>query len=185
MSRDRLKIFLLHGLILLAIGQWLIVPLQGMVEEQQQLQREYVETITIKQATLERYRQQREARLASPEKKDTLLSLVYAETSNPVELQAQILEEVIRKAKKAWLVVLNFELPAPGRKKTYSTVPIVLRVNGLSKGLLAFSESIKKMPKRLMVKQFLIQAGNAQLRAKMGGSVFLVTLTLEAFLITS
>ena len=184
MSRDRIKILLLHGLILLAIGQWLIVPLQEMVEEERQLQREYAETINIKQATLERYRQQREAQLASPNQKGTLLSLVYSQTGNPVELQSQILEEVIQKAQKEGLAVLNFELPEPGREKTFIKVPLVLRVNGLPKGLIAFSKSIKKMPKRLLVKQFAIQPGSAQLRKKMAGSVFLVTLTLEAFLAT-
>jgi len=184
MSRDRIKILLLHGLILLAIGQWLIVPLQGMVEEQRQLQREYVEAIAIKQATLARSREQRETLVASSTQHDTLLSMVYAQADNPVALQSQILEGVIQKAQKAGLSILNFELPEPGREKTFIKVPLVLRVNGLPKELIAFSESLKKMPKRLLVKQFDIQAGSPQLRQKMEGSVFLVTMTLEAFLAT-
>ena len=171
MSRDRVKILILHGLILLAIGQWLIVPLQGMVEDQRQLQREYTEAIMMKRSALKRYQAQSENVAASDRNTGGLLSALYSQPGKPVALQSHILEQLIGKAQEGGLSILNFELPEPVDEKVFVRVPLVLRVKGSPKGVLSLHEYIEKFPKLLLITQFVIQPS---------GPNFLVTFTLEA-----
>ena len=157
MSRDRLKIIGFYVLAALIIARVVIMPLQHSLSEKKTLLNEYEDAYRMRMLSFEKYKalekeKNKESTAAAVE--EGFLKSLYAADIPYSTLQADVVEKISALAEKNGLAIMNFEFAEPTVVKSISEVPVILRVNGEQKGVVALLREIEKDNRKLAVKRF-------------------------------
>ena len=156
MNRDRLKILGFYVLAALIIARVVITPLQHSLADKKNLLAQYEDTYKMRMLSFEKYKvaQEKEKNKDSATSEEGFLKSVYGRDVPYSELQSEVVEKISALAEKQGLTLLNFEFGEPAPLKSISEVPVVLRVDGVQKGVIALLREMEKDNMKLTVKRF-------------------------------
>jgi hypothetical protein len=155
MNREKLKIFGFYVLTALLLVRLVIVPYQHTIQEKKDLLKEYGEAYRVKAAAYERFKAEEKAK--SPKKnetEDSLLKSAYGKDTPFISIQSEMVRAISGRAEKEGLTVVNFEFPEPTPLKQISEVPVIIRLKGEQKGIVALLKEMEKEEKKLLVERF-------------------------------
>lgn len=155
MNREKFKVIGFYVLAVLMLVRFVIVPHQQALKEKKVLLKEYEETYRMRAVALERFREEERARSErNNTAESSLLRSVFLKTELYSSLQAELVREISSLAEKQGMTVLNFEFPDPLLFKTISEVPVVIRLKGEQKGVVALLRDMEKADGKYIVKRF-------------------------------
>ena|SRR5208337_1867868 len=155
MNRERLKIIGFYILAVFVIARIMITPLQHSLLEKKNVLKEYEDTYKMRMLSYERYKAQEKGKnRESAEAIEKFLKSLYAGDVPFSTIQSEMVEKISALAEKEGLTLLSFEFPDPVSFKAVSEVPVVVRLNGQQKGVVALLGEIEKDSRTLVVKRF-------------------------------
>lgn len=155
MNRDRLKVLGFYVLAALIIARIVIAPLQHSLQEKKSLLREYEEAYRMRTLSFEKYKEQEAGghRKDAPDARDFMKSL-YGSDIVYSALQSELVEKISEMAAKEGLTLVSFEFAEPTALKAISEVPVVIRVSGEQKSIIALLEDLDRGNMKLVVRRF-------------------------------
>jgi len=155
MNRERLKIIGFYILAAFVIARIMITPLQHSLQEKKNVLKEYEDTYKMRMLSYERYKAQEKGKnRESAGAIEKFLKSLYAGDVPFSTIQSEMVEKISALAEKEGLTLLSFEFPDPVSFKAVSEVPVVVRLNGQQKGVVALLGEIEKDSRTLVVKRF-------------------------------
>jgi|GEM_PF-436642 len=156
MSREKLKLAGFYVLAALLLIRLVIVPYQHTIEEKKDLLKEYSETYVVKAAAYERFKAEENAKKQKKnETENALLKSAYGKDTPFISIQSEMVRAITGRAEKEGLTVVNFEFPDPTPLKHISEVPVIIRLKGEQKGMVALlKEMEREEKKKFLVKRF-------------------------------
>ncbi len=156
MSKERLKVIGFYVLAALIIGRVVITPLQHSLNDKKALLDGYEDAYKMRMISFEKYKSQENEK--NKEKaaavETSFLNSLYGQDIPYTDLQADVVQKISDLAEKHKLAVSTFEFSDPTSLKSISEVPVILRMNGEQKGVIALLGEIEKSDKKLIVKRF-------------------------------
>ena len=155
MNKEKLKIFGFYVLAALLLVRLVIVPYQHTIKEKKDLLKEYREAYGVKAAAYERFKEEENAK--GPKKNETedaLVKSAYGKDTPFISIQSGMVRAISGRAEKEGLTVVNFEFPDPTPLKHISEVPVIIRLKGEQKGMVALLKEMEREEKKLLVKRF-------------------------------
>ncbi len=155
MNKEKLKILGFYVLAALLLVRLVIVPYQHTIQEKKDLLKEYREAYGVKAAAYERFKEEENAkRPKKNETEDSILKSAYGKDAPFISIQSEMVRAVSGTAEKEGLTVVNFEFPDPIPLKHITEVPVIIRLKGEQKGMVALLKEMEKEEKKLLVKRF-------------------------------
>jgi Tfp pilus assembly protein PilO len=173
MNREKFKVFGFYALAALLILRLVIVPWQNNIKEKKALLKEYQETYRMKLEAYDRFMQGEKTKGVKrnvPE--DAILKSAYDRNTPFVDIQTEVVKEISDKAEKNGLMVQNFEFQDVVPLKHISEAPVIIRLKGEQKGVVALLKEIEKGQKKLLIRRF--EDGR-------GGQDFFCSMTVYAY----
>ena len=158
----------MYLIIILGIVRFAFVPLHTSVNAKREILNEHLFTYKNLSYSLEKKASVVETDAPSEDEKK-LVQLVKPLTTPIPALQAETLKLFIKKAERAGLTVMNFELPEIIPGKNISEVPFLIRLKGMPKALIETLKEIKNLEAPLDVKSLEIAKSQDEF-------VFIITL---------
>jgi len=173
MTREKIKMLGFYALAALLILRIVIVPLQNNIKEKKSLLREYQDTYRMRLDTYERFKQGEKAKAEKrTDAEDAVLKSAYDKNIPFVDIQTDVVKDISDKAEKAGLTVQNFEFQDVVPLKHISEVPVIIRLKGEQKSLVALLKEMEKGQKKLLIRRF--EDGR-------GGQEFVCSMTVYAY----
>jgi Tfp pilus assembly protein PilO len=173
MKREKLKIIGFYALCALMLVRFLIAPLQHSLQEKKSLLKEFTETYKMRTLSLEKYKvQEKETSKKNAVDEDAFLKSLYAKNIPYSTLQSDVVRTISDLAEKQKLTLLSYEFSEPVALKNISEVPIVIRLQGEQKGIVALLRELEKVDKKFVLRRF----ENAK-----NGAVSICYMTVAAF----
>ncbi|MGD0281199.1 MAG: GspMb/PilO family protein [Dissulfurispiraceae bacterium] len=155
MSRDRLKIIGFYVLAALIIARVVITPLQHSLRDKKALLKEYEDTYKMRMFSVEKYKaQENEKNKERSPVDEAFLKSLYGADVIYTALQSDVVEKISALAEKQGLTITTFEFSEPTSLKAISEVPVVIRLNGPQKGILALLREMEKDNMKLVIRRF-------------------------------
>ncbi len=155
MSRDRLKILGAYVLAALIIARVVITPLQHSLQEKKALLNEYQDTYKVRMLSFEKYKGQAKGKNKESSSVDEgFLKSLYSRDILYSELQSDVVEKILGLAGKEGLTLGSYDFAEPTYLKAISEVPVVIRLNGEQKGIVAMLRELDTNDKKLVVRRF-------------------------------
>jgi len=168
--KDR-KTLGVYIIIIIVILKFALIPLDSSLKAKRVILNEYIDTYRMRSYMQGRHVPAPEANI-SVEEERRLLKLIAHKDSPVAAIQHETLKSVIKNAEKNGLTVVNFELPDATKGKNITGVSVLLRVKGMSKGLLGLLKEIKNMERLTDVRG---------IETAKSGDEFFFTITLTAY----
>ena len=119
----------LYLVVLLVILRFFVYPIHGAVERKKEALGELRESFRMKQQLLER--KDRTPSVGSAVvTRDALVPYLYDSRSSYSQIQAEVIEDVMKLAEQKGMTVLNFEMPETTAGKRVSKVSVQIRLSG-------------------------------------------------------
>ena len=155
MNRERLKVIGFYVLAALIIWRVVITPLQHSLREKKALLNEYQDTYKMRMLSFEKYKEQEKGKNKESALVDEgFLKSLYGRDISYSELQSDVVEKISVLAGKEGLTIMNFDFAEPTSLKAISEVPVVIRLNGEQKGIVALLREMEKDNMKLVVRRF-------------------------------
>lgn len=161
----------IYLIAILAIARLLIMPMQRMLDTKKSLLSEKLELSSTRQSMLERQTGKALKPFNESDAKK-IAGALYAQGIPLTEIQAQVLKDLIDRAEKKGITVLNFEMPDAAAGKNISEANIIIRMQGQTPAMLELLGEMQKSDKLISVKIF---------ETLPSGAVQHFTLTVSAF----
>lgn len=170
-DKSRLRTAGIYLIAILAIARLLIMPMQRMLDTKKSLLSEKLQLSSTRQSLLER---QAGNALKAFNESDAkkIAGALYAQGIPLTEIQAQVLKDLIDRAEKKGITVLNFEMPDAVAGKNISEANIIIRMQGQTPAMIELLGEMQKSDKLISVKIF---------ETLPAGAVQNFTLTVTAF----
>lgn len=172
MINKQTKTLLLLSLFIIVILKFLIVPLRHSVDDKKALLSTAIETYRSKSMMLKAYKDTKSISAEDEMNKNLLLKSVYEKRIPFIAIQADVLQSILDAAEKEKLTVLNFEFPEAMPDKDISEIPVLVRLKGPHKAVIALLQAIEANRMALKCKQFEGQNSNQD---------FLISVLVTAF----
>lgn len=172
MINTQTKTLLVLSLFIIFILKFLIMPLAHSVDDKKTLLGMAIESYRSKSMMLRAYKDTRSINATDETNKNLLLKSVYEKRIPFIVIQVDVLQNILDAAEKEKLTVLNFEFPDVMPDKEISEVPVLVRLKGPHKAVIALLEAIEAGRMALKCKQFEGQNSNQD---------FLISMLVTAF----
>lgn len=171
--KKELKIIGLYVVIILTFLRFIAYPLYGAVGAKKTAFDDYYATYVLKYRLLENSKTQQKGKPVVDKK--GLANSFYTKDVRFSNIQADVIETLIKLAEKKGLMVLDFEILEPAAGKNVSEIPVLLRLQGKIIDFIDILKSIEKADKTLSVKSLEInRAAGQDLRYFLTVTVFRV-----------
>ncbi len=139
----------------LIIARVVIAPLKHSLSDKKAVLEEYEGTYKMRMLSFEKFKTQEmgKNKESTAGVDEGFLKSLYGSDVPYSTLQADVVEKISDLAGKEGLTVLNFEFSEPTSLKTISEVPVVVRLTGEQKGVVALLRELDKSDKKLMVRR--------------------------------
>jgi len=172
MINTQTKTLLVLFLFIIVMLKFLIAPLVHAVDDKKALLGMAIESYRSRSMTLRAYKATRSINAADEMNKNLLLKSVYEKRIPFIAIQVDVLQNLLDAAEKERLTVLNFEFPEVMPDKEISEVPVLVRLKGPHKAVIALLQAIEANRMALKCKQFEGQNSNQD---------FLISMLVTAF----
>jgi hypothetical protein len=158
--KKELKIIGLYVVVILTILRFIVYPLHGAVAAKKNAFNEYYDSYVLKHRLLERSKIEQKIKPAVDKK--PLIHNFYSKDLRFSNIQADVIEALIKLAEKKGAVVLDFEMLEPVAGKNVSEVPVLIRLEGKAPDCIDILKSIEQNDKVLWVKSLEINRTSGQ-----------------------
>jgi hypothetical protein len=172
MINTQTKTLLLLFLFIIIMLKFLIAPLVHAVDDKKALLGMAIESYRSRSMMLRAYKATRSINATDEMNKNLLLKSVYEKRIPFITIQVDVLQNLLDAAEKEKLTVLNFEFPDATPDKEISEVPVLVRLKGPHKAVIALLQAIEANRMALKCKQFEGQNSNQD---------FLISMLVTAF----
>ncbi|MDQ5984359.1 MAG: hypothetical protein CSYNP_00052 [Syntrophus sp. SKADARSKE-3] len=163
-----LKTIGIYLIVALALIRFLVYPLYASVDGRKKSLAEQYENYQVKVALLERQiaeRQKNEHNAKSPvSDPKVILSKYYDKNIKFPNIQADLIESLIKISEKKGMTVIDFELLEPVAGPNISEIPVLIRISGQSGAFVDVLREIERSDKVLVVKSMEINKIGAEFR---------------------
>lgn len=161
-DKSRLRTAGIYLIAILAIARLLIMPMHRMLDTKKSLLSEKLELSSTRQSLLERQTGKALQAFNESEAKK-IAGALYAQGIPLTDIQAQALKDLIDRAEKKGITVLNFEMPDAVAGNNVSEAVIIIRMQGQTAKMIELLGEMQKSDKFISVKAFeTLPAGDMQ-----------------------
>jgi Tfp pilus assembly protein PilO len=172
-KREELRKFGLYIIIVLALANFLVKPLQTRLREAESMLNQLKQTYFMKRELYERKLSQIKPKEGEEKKLETKdLSMLYPQDWSYNAIRSKLLKWLTAKAEEKNLAVINFELLEVKKGPEVSEIPIVLRLRGDVKPFLEFLKTVETAEKLIIVRNLEVAPSRPD---------FTINLTLSVF----
>jgi hypothetical protein len=169
--KRELKIIGLYVVVILTLLRFIVYPLYGAVAAKKNTFNEYYDSYVLKYRLFEQSKTERKSKPAVDKK--ALTHNFYTKDVRFTNIQADVIEMLLKLAEKKGTIVLDFEILEPVVGKNVSEAPVLIRLEGKILDFIDILKSIEQGDKALWVKSLEIN--------KVAGRDMRYFLTVTAF----
>jgi len=158
--QKNIRVVGIYIIIILALLRSLVYPLHGAVEKRKALLAEQTENLRLQSRIIDRQGQARPA--GAVVDGSEVLPYLYDSQIRTPQIQAEVIEEVVKAAEKRGLLVLNFEMPEAVVGKKVTEAPVRIRLSGKPEAFRELLVELSETKKILSVKTLEINSLSGQ-----------------------
>jgi hypothetical protein len=158
--KRQLKIIGLYVVVILTLLRFIVYPLYGAVTAKKNAFNEYYDTYVLKYRLLEKSKAEQKSKPLAEKK--ALTNNLYPKDERFTNIQADVIETVLKLAEKKGMTVLDFEILEPVAGKNASEAPVLIRLEGKMLDFIDILKSIERGDKALWVKSLEINRAAGQ-----------------------
>lgn len=158
--KKELKIIGLYVVIILVVLRIIAYPLYGAVAAKKNTFNEYYDSYVLKYRLIEKSKMEQKNKPVTD--KQALAKKFYTKDIRFSNIQADVIESMIKLVEKKGIIVLDFEMLEVAVGKNVSEVPVLIRLEGKTIDFIDILKSIEQGDKALWVKSLEINRAAGQ-----------------------